>query len=79
MSATRLTEREQLIESILQMPDDQIMAVAEFIQNLEDNEDLAIIAARKDEDTISLDDYLRESGLSREDVEKTARAEGWIK
>ena len=79
MATVRLTEREQLIETILQMSEDQIMAVAEFIQNLEDNEDLAIIEARKDEVGIPLDDALKELGFTRQQLMGVAKAEGLVK
>ncbi|MCL5997046.1 MAG: hypothetical protein M1546_13460 [Chloroflexi bacterium] len=74
-----LTRREQLIERILRMPADQVTAVEAFFEQLEDAEDLAIIEARKNEPTISIDDYIRESGLDREEIERIARAEGWMK
>jgi hypothetical protein len=79
MGNIQLNEREQLIERILRMPDEQIAALAEFAEDLEEALDPAIIEARKSEPAITLDDYLRQSGLSRENVEATARAEGWIK
>ena len=79
MEAIQLTEREQLIKRILHLSDDQIMAVAVFIEHLEDAEDLAIIKARKGEPAISLDDYLKKNNLSREELEAEARAEGWMK
>ena len=75
----QLNPREQLIERILQMPIEKVTAVTEFIEELEDAEDLAIIEARKDEPTISIDDYIRERGLDREKIERIARAEGWMK
>ena len=79
MGVIQLTEREQLIERILRMPDEQITALAEFMDDLEASLDPAVIETIKNEPTISLDDYLRESGLSRKEVEAIARAEGWIK
>ena len=79
MSAIELNEREQVIERILHLPDEQVLAVAEFIQSLEDAEDLAIVEARRGEPSISLDDYLKKNNLSREELEAEARAEGWMK
>ena len=79
MGNIQLNERELLIERILHMPDEQIAALAEFVEDLEETLDPAMIEARKHEPAIALDDYLRESGISRENVEKAARAEGWLK
>jgi hypothetical protein len=78
MGIIRLTEREQLIKYILRMPDEQIAVLAEIAEDLEEDLDPAMIETRRNEPTITLDDYLRESSLTRQSVEAAARVEGWL-
>lgn len=79
MSVMELTVRDQLIIRILHMPDDRIAALAEFVDELEEDIDPALIEARKHEPAITLDDYLKKHNLSREELEAEARAEGLMK
>ena len=79
----QLNPREQLIERILRMSIDQVAALTEYAETLEDAlqdaEDLAIIKARKGEVGIPLDEALNKLGYTREELEAEARAEGWMK
>lgn len=74
-----LTPREQLIQRILLISNQEILAIMNFIDQLEDAEDLAMVEARKGETGISLDEYLEKNGLSRKELEAEARAEGLMR
>jgi hypothetical protein len=73
MSSIQLTVREQLIERILRMPDAEVAALFEIVEELEEPLDPAMIEARKKEPAITLDEYLQKLNLSREELEKEAR------
>jgi tetrahydromethanopterin S-methyltransferase subunit B len=79
MATVQLTRREQLILRIMRMPDEQVAELAALAEDLEEDLDPAMIEARKKESSITLDEYLRESGLTREELQANARAEGLIK
>ena len=79
MSAVQLTVREQLIDRILEMPDDQVAALLEYAEEMEETLDPAEIEAIKKEPAITLDEYLQKNHLSREELEAEARAAGWMK
>ncbi len=90
MGIVKLNERERLIERILRMPDEDVAVAAKFLDTLYDDispdelarqtaMDIASIEASKGETGISLDDFLHESGISRQEAEDAARAEGWLK
>ncbi len=78
MSAVQLTVREQLIENILHMTDEQVAALAELADELDETLDPATIEAVKKEPATTLDEYLRKRNLSREELEAEARAQGWM-
>lgn len=52
---------------------------AYLIELQEDAEDLAAIEAAKGESTIPFEQVLEENGISRDELEAVARAEGWSK
>ena len=91
MGIVKLNERERLIERILRMPDEDVAVAAKFLDTLYDEDispdelarqtamDIASIEASKGETGISLDDFLHESGILRQEAEDAARAEGWLK
>ena len=76
MNIVQLSERERLIERILRLPDEDVYTLSELADELEESLDPAMINARKMEPSLSLDDFLRENGLTSEEVEARARAEG---
>jgi hypothetical protein len=70
-----LTPRERLIQRAFEMSNTEIEAVLDYIDNLEDLEDAAIIESRRDEVGIPLDDALKQLGFTREELMEEIGAE----
>ena len=63
-----LTPRERLIQRAFEISDYEIQTVLDYIDQLEDFADAAVIASRKDEVGIPLDDALKHLGFTREEL-----------
>ena len=63
-----LTPRERLIQRAFEISDYEIEAVLDYIDQLEDLADAAVIASRRDEVDIPLDDALKQLGFTREEL-----------
>ena len=77
--AIKLSVREELIQRVLQMTEDKASTILDFIEELEDLEDIAISESRKDEIGIPFEEAIKELGFDPERLEKIAREEGWMK
>ncbi len=73
--AVQLSAREKLIQRVLEMTEAEVMTTLQFIEQLEDREDAAAIAAHKGEAGIPLDDLIQDLGFTREEIEGTARSD----
>ena len=80
MDSVELTKREQLIERILRMSDQQITAVSEFIKSMEIADLLRFAKAESshDESSMSQDNSFTDANITPEEIEAVARAEGWM-
>ncbi len=75
----KLNPREELIQRALAMTDDEVRTILDFLEQLEDLEDIAVSESRKDEVGIPFDEAIQDMGFDPERLEKIARAEGWMK
>jgi hypothetical protein len=75
----KLNAREELIQRALAMTEDEAGTILDYIEQLEDLEDITVSEARKDEVGIPFDEAIKELGFDPERLEKIARAEGWMK
>jgi hypothetical protein len=76
--AVELNLREQVLARILQMPEEEVAQVAAFMADLEEDDELdhALIESRKEEPTISFDEFLEKSGFTREQLAAIPLDEG---
>lgn len=75
----KLNAREALIQRALAMSEDEASTVLDYIEQLEDLEDIAVSESRKDEVGIPFDEAIQDMGFDPERLEKIARDEGWMK
>ena len=72
----KLNAREELIQRILAMTEEEASTILDYIEQMEDLEDIAVSESRKDEVGIPLDDALKQLGYTREELMEVAKAEG---
>ncbi len=77
--AIQLNAREELIQRALEMTEHEATTVLKFIEQLEEVEDMAIVAERRGEPTVTLDELLNHLGFTREELMEGARADGLLR
>lgn len=76
--AIQLNAREELILRALEMTEAEARTILKLIERLEDVEDAADIAAHKGEAGIPIEDLIKDLGFTVEEIEATAKAQGWM-
>lgn len=80
MPMVTLVTLAQIKAALEDVPVNRLADVYAYLLELqEDAEDLAAIEAARGEPTIPFEQVLKESGVSREELEAVARSEGWLK
>ena len=78
-TVVELNDREKLIEHILSLPNDKIVAIARFVYDLDDDFNPEEIEELKQETGgIALEDYMAKNGITAAELDEIARVEKWI-